>query len=195
MAARKRALQAPPSRDMAAWPDPLPVREWMREPAVTVRADTPVREAVEIMRTRGLRHLPVMDPRDRLVGIVTDRDLRHLVFDPAVQRRLAESLAALDKMPVSQAMTWGVVTVRPTTDLREAARLMRERKIGAVPVVDGDRVVGILTETDVLAALEQLLRQRVARPRPMPSREGDRRYELGFPALSLDDPWQDNGPA
>ena len=60
-------------------------------------------------------------------------------------------------------MTWSVITVRPETDLREAARFMHERKLGALPVVDDGKVVGMLTEHDALAALEQLL---AAAPRP-----------------------------
>jgi acetoin utilization protein AcuB len=181
-----------PARDLAAWPEPLPVRDWMHEPVVTVRADTTVAAAVELMRSRALRHLPVTDAQGRLIGILTDRDLRQIVFDPAIQQALAGSTSALDEIPISRAMTWGVVTVQPATDLRAAAHLMRERKIGAVPVVDGNRVVGMLTETDVLAAFEQLLRARVVRPGPL--RSGDEhRYDFGFPRPEDPDPWRDNG--
>lgn len=67
---------------------------------------------------------------------------------------------ALDH-PGQEIMTRGVVTVRPTAEIREAARVMHKRKIGALPVVDGDRVVGILTESDVLKALQSVLTEGV----------------------------------
>jgi CBS domain-containing protein len=79
-------------------------------------------------------------------------------------------------------MTWGVVSVRADADLRAAVRLMRERKIGALPVVDDGLVVGILTESDVLAAMEKLLGARLATIRPLtaPSGAGEP-YDYGFP--------------
>lgn len=167
------------------WLEPLPVREWMRRPVLTVRSDALVGDVAKLMRTRQVRHVPVTDARERLVGIVTDRDLRQVIFDPAMQERLRGRATALERLAVGQVMTWGVLTVRPTTDLREAARLMHERKIGALPVVDGERVVGILTESDVIHALEQALRRRVVRPRPLHAEPGGR-YEYGFPIPDAD---------
>ena len=175
------------------WLEPLPVREWMRQPVLTVRSDAAVGDVARLMRTRKVRHMPVTDARERLVGIVTDRDLRQVIFDPVMQERLRGRAPALKRLAVGQVMTWGVVTVRPTTDLREAARLMHERKIGALPVVDGERVVGILTESDVLGALEQALRRRVVRPRPLaPAEAAAEDYDYGFPVPDAD-PWRDNG--
>ncbi len=186
----KRA-KAPVDRT-PAWLEPLPVSEWMRQPVVTVRSDAVVGDAARLMRTRKVRHLPVTDARERLVGIVTDRDLRQVIFDPAMRERLRGRAAALERLAVEQVMTWGVITVRPSTDLREAARLMHERKIGALPVVDGERVVGILTESDVLHALEQTLRGRVVRPRALRRAEIGGAYDYGFPAPDAD-PWRENG--
>jgi CBS domain-containing protein len=181
------------AREMATWLEPLPVRDWMRRPVVTVRSDTLARAAAEMMRARRIRHLPVTDARGRLVGIVTDRDLRQVVFDPAMQERLRDLPAVLEELAVSRVMTWGVVSVGPTTDLRAAAHLMHEGKIGAVPVVENDRVVGILTESDMLHAFEQALRGRVRRPGPLRRADVDRRYEYGFPTVEPRDPWRDNG--
>jgi acetoin utilization protein AcuB len=105
--------------------------------------------------------LPVVDHGGRLVGIVTDRDLRQVTFALALQRRLPKLSDALKTLTVQEVMTRGVVTVRPSAEIREAARLMYERKIGALPVVDGDRIVGILTESDVLRALQSVLTEGV----------------------------------
>jgi acetoin utilization protein AcuB len=109
------------------------------------------------MRTRKLRHLPVVDRGGRLVGIVTDRDLRQVIFDPAVQERLGGRTEGLNRLQVREIMTWGIITTRPESHIREAARLMHERKIGALPVVEGGKVVGILTESDVVKAFVDVL--------------------------------------
>lgn len=140
------------------WPEAgIRVKDCMSRSAATIHSDALVRGAVEMMKKRRIRHLPVVDREGHLVGIVTDRDLRQVVFDPAVQERLGNLREALGTLTVRDVMTWGVVTVQPETDIRQAARLMREQKIGALPVVDGDRVAGILTESDVLRAFQDVL--------------------------------------
>jgi len=131
------------------------VGDRMRRPVATIREDAAAREAWELMRSRGIRHLPVLDVHGRLVGIVTDRDLRQLVFDPRLRARVAGP--AGEDVPVGAVMTRGVITTRTTASILDAARLMHERKIGALPVVEGDDVVGIFTETDALAALVEML--------------------------------------
>jgi acetoin utilization protein AcuB len=108
----------------------MPVARWMRQPVVTIGADTAARDAAELMRARQVRHLLVTDARGRLLGIVTDRDLRQMIFDPAIQERLGELPGVLESLPVRDVMTWGAVTVTPQTDLRAAARMMPERKLG-----------------------------------------------------------------
>jgi CBS domain-containing protein len=175
----------------AAWIATVPVRTLMRDPVVTVRAETPVREAAALMRERRIRHLPVLDSSGRITGIVTDRDLRQVVFDAAIRDRLGPPADALADLPVREAMTWAVVTVTPETDVRSAAALMRERRLGALPVVDrAGHVVGILTERDLLHALQKLLAERLVRPRPAIAEPGGE-YDPGMPAPPDDDPWRE----
>jgi acetoin utilization protein AcuB len=164
----------------------------MRSPVVSIGPETTVREAVDLMRARALRHLPVVDPGGRLVGIVTDRDLRQAVFAPVVQERLGGGDAVGD-IPVREVMTWAVVTVRPATDLREAARLMHEQKIGALPVVEGDRLIGILTESDLLAAFEEALRAHVTTVLPLRDEVPAEAYDYGFPEPGRGEPGQETG--
>ncbi len=140
-----------------SWPETIRVREIMTRPPVTIRWDQTIGAAWTLMRTRRIRHLPVLDDRNRLVGIVTDRDLRQVILDPAIQAELGQSPRALDSLTVREIMTWGVLTTRPETEIRQAARLMHEQKIGALPVVEGDRVVGMLTESDLLDAFARVL--------------------------------------
>ncbi|HSE93327.1 MAG TPA: CBS domain-containing protein [Methylomirabilota bacterium] len=127
----------------------------MSRPAVTIHQDAAARGAWALMRNRGIRHLPVVNAEGGLVGIVTDRDLRQLVFDPAIRARLVAS--ARSDLTVGAVMTRAVITTCPETPILEATRLMHERKIGALPVVEGDRVTGIFTESDAFAALVQTL--------------------------------------
>jgi acetoin utilization protein AcuB len=157
----------------------MPVRRWMREPVLTIGADASVREATTVMRERGVRHLPVLDAGGKLVGIVTDRDLRQIVLDVAIGR-FAEDVDGLKDLRVREVMTWGVVTVTPATHLREAARVMREQRIGSLPVVDDEaRVVGILTERDLVDALQSLLGKRVVHPGSATGEPGDT-YDPGI---------------
>jgi CBS domain-containing protein len=165
----------------------------MKARPVVVRADAPIAVAADLLRAHHVRHLPAVDAAGRLVGIVTDRDLRQVVFDPVVQEALGDTAAALSALTVRDVMTWGVLSVRPDTDLRSAARLMRERRIGALPVVDDGRVVGILSETDVLAALEQMLGERLTTVRPLPAAAAGQPYDHGYPVPGEADPHTNEG--
>jgi CBS domain-containing protein len=168
------------ARDLrvASWIVAEPVGRWMRAPVATIAAESSVREAAALMRERAIRHLPVIDDQGRLIGIVTDRDLRQVIFDAAVRERLPQEAEALGALPVRAVMTWSVVTVTPATDLRAAAALMRERRLGALPVVENGHLVGMLTERDLVAALVVLLRERVGHPAPATNAPGD--YDFGF---------------
>lgn len=118
----------------------------------TIRASESCQKAVERMSRAKIRHLPVVDDNEMLTGIVTDRDLRHRLFAPGVFReiRTVSVERLLDAVPVNEIMSTPVVTVEPDDDLEVAARLMLEDKLGSLPVVHGGRVVGIITETDLL---------------------------------------------
>jgi acetoin utilization protein AcuB len=181
MAQRKRIVREPEPE----WPDPVTVKEWMTQPVTTIGADAPVRQAAELMKTRQIRHLPVVENDGRLIGIVTDRDLRQMIFDPMIHERLGDVVEALAGLTVRDIMTWAVITVRPDSGIRQAARLMREQKVGALPVVEAGRVVGMLTERDLLRALETLIRDRVKSVRPLAEAPVlPKLYEYGFPEPS-----------
>jgi acetoin utilization protein AcuB len=146
------------------WPESLRVADCMTRGVASVRAHALARGAAEMMRTRRIRHLPVVDGDGELVGIVTDRDLRQVLFDPRVQPWAGRLARRLRMMTVGDVMTRAVVTTRPEMPLREAARLMHEGKIGALPVVAGGRIVGMLSEIDVLKTFSRALGQGFAKP-------------------------------
>jgi acetoin utilization protein AcuB len=156
-----------PARDAdeleaVTWPESMRVEARMSRDVATVRPEVPVHMAAEMMRARHIRHLPVVDRDRTLVGIVTDRDLRQVRFAPSVQARLGTVASTLRALTVNDIMTREVLTVRPGTEIREAARVMHARKVGALPVVEADRVVGILTESDVLRAFQDVLAEGAA---------------------------------
>ncbi|MEX0658519.1 MAG: CBS domain-containing protein [Egibacteraceae bacterium] len=132
------------------------VRDWMNGDPIVVSPDTEVREARRTLHLNGVRHLPVVDG-DRLVGIVSDRDIR---IDDRSLRRLA-ALERLDEAlgedkPVEAVMTSDPYTIGPDEPIEAAARLLLSRRVSALPVVeddDADALVGIITTTDCLLAL------------------------------------------
>jgi acetoin utilization protein AcuB len=126
------------------------VAERMTRTVVTVRRDATATTAWALMKVRRFRHLPVVDDRGRLVGIVSDRDLTQV---PSTQTPAGQGVPT--DMPVERIMTAVIVSVRPDDDVAEAARLMWEHKIGALPVVENGRLVGIVTEIDLLRMLAQ----------------------------------------
>jgi acetoin utilization protein AcuB len=124
------------------------VSDMMRSPVTVIPASAPLGEAHAIFQARGFRHLPVVD-QGRLVGVLTDRDLRFAMSTLCPTPRTAGD-------PVSLAMSSPVLTADPLDPVEDAARIMRERKIGCLPVVDGTELVGILTGMDLLDALMKL---------------------------------------
>ena len=128
------------------------VSDVMTRNVETISAAAPAHAAIGRMVTRKVRHLPVVDQLGSLVGVVTDRDLRHHLFSPGVFERIGRvsSDELLKAVTVKQVMSSPPISVRADDHLETAARLMVECKIGSLPVVEGDRVMGIITETDLL---------------------------------------------
>ena len=129
------------------------VKRVMTENPFTAGPDMPLRQAVSLMRDRKIRHLPVVEEGGRLVGILTDRDVRHAALVPALAEHLTWELRRLKSLRVRDVMTWSVVTTQPEATLAQAGLTMFQRRIGSLPVVEDGKLVGILTETDVLKAL------------------------------------------
>lgn len=138
----------------------MQVAERMRTAVILVRPADSVRTALKLLGERQIRHLPVVED-GKLVGIVTDRDIR-LVFPSAVtaDNKEQDPFDALEKVSVDQIMTKRVLTVTPETSIVDAARLLLERRIGGLPVVQGDLLVGIITKTDILAAFVEIMQKR-----------------------------------
>jgi CBS domain-containing protein/nucleotide-binding universal stress UspA family protein len=144
---------------------PMRVGQWMTKDPVTVSPKETIVLARAILRHRGIRRLPVMEG-DRLVGIVTDRDLREAWASDASTLSTQELHYLLERIPVRDIMTAPVLTVTPETPLAIAVRTFQEKKIGGCPVVSGGELVGILTETDIFRAFTQVLHTGNVEGRP-----------------------------
>ena len=142
----------------------------MRTSLVTVTKEATLAQARELLHSHRIRHLPVVE-RERLLGILTDRDIRQASPSSAAGISPDRTVAFLAQIPVTEAMVRDVRTVSPYTTVEEAARLMIEHKIGCLPVTEADRLVGIITETDILGVLVDV----------MGIREPSTRFELTLP--------------
>ena len=127
------------------------VGDLMTPSPITTGPETPVVEARQVMIQKRIRHLLVAEG-PKLLGIITDRDIRLNLPSPATSLSVWEVNYLLARLKVESVMTTSVVIVSPRQDVKEAALLMLDHKIGALPVVDGGRLVGIITETDLLRA-------------------------------------------
>lgn len=129
------------------------VRDLMSPLVRTLERNDKLLIADTVMHNERIRHLPILDDAGRLVGIVSQRDL----FLNALVRALGHGTVARDRalgsIAVKQVMTEDVVTTTPETPITAAAQIMVDRKIGCLPVVEGDAVVGILSESDIVSAV------------------------------------------
>lgn len=130
----------------------MKVDELMTRSPITVGPETGVLDARHLMVEKQFRHLLVVGVDGRLAGIVTDRDIRLNLPSQATSLSVWEVNHLLTKLTVGEVMTKTVITIGPDRDARAAAVLMLDHKIGALPVTDGGKLVGIVTETDILRA-------------------------------------------
>jgi acetoin utilization protein AcuB len=127
------------------------VSDLMSRIVISTPSTTPVLEARALMQKERIRHLLVVD-EGRLEGIVTDRDIRLNMASPAISLSVWELNHLLARLTVDQVMTRSVIAIDPQRDAREAARIMVDHRIGALPVLEGPHLRGIVTETDLLRA-------------------------------------------
>ncbi len=135
------------------------VRDRMTPSPVTITSKTPFQDALKLMQEHGFRRLPVVDDAGKLLGIVAERDLLYASPSPATSLSVWELNYLLSKLKIERLMTKDVITTTPDALIEDAACLMVQHKIGALPVVDeNDHVVGIITETDVFKSFVNVYR-------------------------------------
>ena len=131
------------------------VKNIMTTNPYTVTPDTTIAEGLEMMREEGIRRLPVLDG-NHLVGIITERRLLEVSPSPATTLSIFELNYLLSKTKIGSMMTKNVITVTPDTLLEVAASIMKENKFGGIPVVENEKLVGIITETDIFGAFVEV---------------------------------------
>ena len=138
----------------------MKVGQRMTRNPITITPDVTVPEAQAIMRREKVQRLPVLDKNGRLVGIVTSLDLIHASPSPATSLDIYEMHYLLSKLKVEKVMTRQVITVTEDMPIEEAARIMVDNKISGLPVMRGDILVGIITETDLFKLFIELFGAR-----------------------------------
>ena len=129
----------------------MKISELMAKNPVAASTEDSVSKASQLMKDKRIRHLPILDEKGTVVGIMTDRDLKRASASDATLLEVHELLYLLNKLRVSDVMTKNPVTVSSESDVKAAAGLMVQNKIGCLPVVESGKLVGILSETDILA--------------------------------------------
>ncbi len=151
------------------------VGERMSQPVISIPPDMPIVDAVNLMKRERIRRTPVVKD-GKLLGIVSDKDLLNASPSPATSLSVWELNYLLSKITVRDVMTRKVLTVFEDTPIEQAARIMADNKIGGLPVMRGDSIVGIITETDLFKILLELM--------------GARETGLRVTATILDEPGQ-----
>lgn len=128
--------------------DNLIVRNWMTADPVTVTPKTTLPDAHDLMKRRRIRRLPVVED-GKLVGIVTLGDVREASPSDATTLSIYELNYLLSRLTIEKIMTKNPLTVTSATPIREAAGMMLLHKVSGLPVVENDRLVGIITESDI----------------------------------------------
>ncbi len=135
------------------------VGERMSHPVITVPPSMPIVDALNLMKREHIRRAPVVQ-EGKLVGIVSEKDLLNASPSSATSLSVWELNYLLSKVTVKEIMTTKVLTVDESTPIEEAARIMADNKIGALPVMRGDELVGIITETDLFKIFLELMGAR-----------------------------------
>lgn len=136
------------------------VSERMSTPVLTTRPDSSIFDVHEIMRTEHIRRLPVLNQKGNLVGIISETDILEASPSDATSLSIWELNYLLYQEKIGNIMTTDVITVQATTPIEEAARIMADNKIGGLPVMQQEMLVGIITETDLFKIFLELFGAR-----------------------------------
>ncbi len=132
------------------------VRSRMTGNPITITANAPIMDAVEVMKEKNLKRMPVVDG-EKVVGVLTQGDIQKVSPTKATSLSIFEINYLISKITVKEAMTKSPVTIEADCLLEEAAVIMRQHRISTLPVVEGGKLVGIITESDIFDAFIDLL--------------------------------------
>ena len=162
------------------------VKDQMTPNPVCGHPEMPVTEAQALMQEHNFRHLPILDAENRLVGLVTQRSLMHAIPDDLDQFGPFVVNYVLAKLQAHNIMVRDVITIGPNTTIEEAARIMADNKIGCLPVMQEDELVGIISDSDLFRIMMELLGARRAGVR-MTVLQPDRAGEVARLTKTIDE--------
>ncbi len=136
----------------------MKIKEIMRTGVISVDPESMAKDAFEIMRGRGFRHLPVVDKSGKVQGILSDRDIRNITVMLDHDSQSSDDYLIPSRSKVADIMVKVPVTASPDKDVLWAVELMRKRGFSCLPVLEGEKLVGIVTISDLLGVLAKLLR-------------------------------------
>jgi acetoin utilization protein AcuB len=154
----------------------MTVKNVMTRNPFTINQQDPVTDAQSLMRREKVHRLPVINNAKKLTGIISEKDLLYASPSPASTLNVYEMSNLLSKLKVERVMTREVITVAPDTLVEDAARMLVDNNIGGLPVMDGGRLVGIVTESDLFRLLIDLFGTRTKGVRAtlrVPERPGE----------------------
>jgi acetoin utilization protein AcuB len=128
------------------------VSDWMTKKVITVSPDDSILQATGLAKDNSVKHLPVVKD-GRIKGIISDRDIKEYVPSKAASQDVYELHSLLAKTKVKNVMKSKVLTIRPDTPVEEAAMIMLDNNIGCLPVVDGNKLAGIISDRDIFRVL------------------------------------------
>ncbi|MCF8034898.1 MAG: CBS and ACT domain-containing protein [Desulfarculaceae bacterium] len=129
------------------------VANWMSSRLVTIDPAESLPQANKLMLQHGIRRLPVVDKKSRLVGILTDRDIKQAWASDATTLEVHELAYLLSRISVKEVMTPRPITITPTDTIEEAAEIMLEKKISGLPVIEDGQCMAMITQSDIFRAL------------------------------------------
>jgi len=133
------------------------VRDRMAHTPITITGDITVMDALNLMKAKNVRRLPVVNKDGRIVGIVSEKDLLYASPSPVTSLNVWEVREMLHLLTVNKIMNTKVITINEDAPLEDAAVIMSANKISGLPVTRGESLVGIITETDLFKAFLKLL--------------------------------------
>jgi len=144
------------------------VKDWMTPNPITAIPETTLPDALMVMKKYNIRRLPVVDG-DKLVGIVTRGDLRGAQPSEATSLSIFELHYLVGRITLRQIMTPNPITIPLTATVQDAARLMLQRKVAGLPVMDGGKLVGIITESDIFRMVVSMWEREAVSPMDLSS--------------------------
>lgn len=134
----------------------MTVKRMMKKNPITTTAETSIVDVADILKGNHIHRLPVLDKKGKLIGVITEKDILHASPSPVSSLSVYEMPYMLSRLKVSNLMTKDVRTIGPDTTVEEAAKIMVDDDLSCLPVIEGDKLVGIVSKSDMFKVLYEL---------------------------------------